>query len=115
MVTSLDYEIDYCKIHLKHIYFFKKDIIFKGFHCWDCIRESNQKKSKQEQKLLEAKSQFAIDFSHLWMGNLVGGIIAVKIKEHGLTVEIESSSEATQQVPDSYQGFHIVKEIVGGQ
>ena len=113
MLNAGEYEITYCKIHIKHIYSFRQDSHRRGFHCWDCSRDENQKKSKQERALLEARGQFCVDYSHLWNNNLTGGIVEVKIKEGGLTVQIASSPEASQQIPETYQDFHITKEIVG--
>ena len=114
MFTSIAYQIYHCKIHKKYIHFFKEDSHRTGLHhCWDCVHDELQKKSKQERKLLEAKSQFTIDYAHLWINNLVGGIVAIKIKDNELIIEIASSSEASNQVPNTYQDFSVIKEIVG--
>jgi hypothetical protein len=116
MLTSIAYQIYHCKIHKKHIHFFKEDAHRTGLHhCWDCLHDEIQKKSKQERKLLEAKSQFAVDYAHLLVANLEGGIVAIKIKDNGLIVEIISSIEANSQVPNTYQDFKVIREIVGEQ
>lgn len=114
MLTSIAYQIYHCKVHKKYIHFFKEDAHRTGYHhCWDCIHEERDKKSRQERKLSEAKSQFSADYSHLWIDNLVGGITAVKIIDNGLTVEIAFSSGASNQIPSVFQGFQVIKEIVG--
>lgn len=40
----------YCSVHKKHIFFFKKDIAFRGFHCWDCNYESDKEENKKKGK-----------------------------------------------------------------
>jgi hypothetical protein len=113
MFTYEIYAMQYCSVHKTHIMYFKSNKIMNETQCWSCVYEVNQKKFNKERKLSQAKAQFAVDYSHLWVGNLVGGIVGVRVKEGGLTVEIESSPEAAQQIPETYQDFHIVKEIVG--
>lgn len=40
----------YCEVHKKHIFFFKKDIAFRGYHCWDCIRDANYPPKEDNKK-----------------------------------------------------------------
>lgn len=48
--NGIEYEIYYCPVHKKHIHYFKANRAFKGYHCWDCIRESNLKKEKYHER-----------------------------------------------------------------
>jgi hypothetical protein len=45
-----EYERHYCPIHKITIIYFKEHKAFRGFHCWDCIRESNNKKGKVNER-----------------------------------------------------------------
>jgi hypothetical protein len=109
------YKTFFCKIHRKHINYFASDDahITGNFHCWDCRHERNNEKSAKERKLLEAQSQFRVDFAHLWNNNMSGGIISIKINDKELSVQIESSAEVLAQVPDTYLGYPVQKNIVG--
>jgi hypothetical protein len=107
------YNIHHCKIHRKYIHYFAIDNHLTGHHCWDCLRDRNNEKSVKERKLLEVQSQFRIDFAHLWNNNTLGGIISIKINDKELSVQIESSAEVLAQVPDTYLGYPVQKNIVG--
>jgi hypothetical protein len=110
------YKTFFCKIHRKHInYFASDDVKITGhFHCWDCIHERAAEKSAKERKILEAQSQFRVDFAHLWEPNTLGGIVSVKLIDNlELSVQIESSAEVLTQIPDTYLGYPVQKNIVG--
>src|SRR5271165_4581280 len=114
MNDPLKYKVFYCKIHRKHISYFASDDHLTGHHCWDCLRDRNNEKSAKERKILEAKSQFRVDFAHLWEPNTLGGILTIKVMEgFELSVQIESSAEVLAQIPDTYLGYPIQKNIVG--
>ena len=46
MFDTLEYQIFYCKVHDKYIYYFKSSKILNESVCWDCIRLANLKGSK---------------------------------------------------------------------
>ena len=44
-----EHESFYCEVHKKLILFFKRDIALRGYHCWDCVKEMNDKSWKASQ------------------------------------------------------------------
>lgn len=51
-MTAPTYSTYHCKIHNKHIYFFKEDTHITGkYHCWDCQHQENKESvSKKQEK-----------------------------------------------------------------
>lgn len=58
----------------------------------------------------EAKEAFEKQFSHLWVDD---GINKVGIGDGHIHVGVVSSSEILSQIPDTFMGWPIKKEIIG--
>lgn len=113
MLGPGEYAVFVCKIHKRIIHHFKRQTSFNETECWDCIRDANNKKSSQENKLKKAREEFSVEFTHLWTTSAPGGIVSAKITEGGINVSIESSSDVFNEVPNEYRGFAVSKQIVG--
>lgn len=113
MLSAIKYEIYYCRTHKKFIHFFAGSRLGQETVCWDCIKEANDRKFKEESERNRARDEFAAQYSHLWSPNVVGGISSVTVSRNGLHVEIESSAEAFREVPDIYLEYRVTKQITG--
>lgn len=114
MLPDKKYGVQHCKVHKITIhYIVTEESSFNESHCWDCVRDANDKKFKQKAKINKARKQFTEEFSHLWSANSPGGIVSVKIEENEIIVSIETSPDVSNQVPNEYLGFMVSKQIVG--
>lgn len=113
MQIAIQYEIYHCKIHKRYIHYFAGSRLGQETMCWDCVKEANDKKLKEELQRCRARDEFVLQFAHLWTDNLLGGISSVSITKTGIHVEIESSDEAFRQVPDIYMKYRVDKQIIG--
>ena len=113
MQLEIKYQIYRCKNHKKTIHYFENSRVGQETLCWDCIREANNRKLREEKERTRAREQFAAEFSHLWVPNTLGGIASVTVERDGLHVAIESSSEAFSQIPNVYLKYQVHKQITG--
>ena len=109
-----EYAIFYCSVHKTEIhYLIRYGALANESQCWTCVRDANLSKSKKESKLRDAREQFLEEFSHLWIPNVLGGIVSAKIELGGINVSIETSAEVFNEIPNIYLGYTITKQIVG--
>jgi hypothetical protein len=111
-----DIKVFRCEIHNKYIYHSGKPIPYlEGWICWDCWRADHHDILKEENRRRNIKQQFAIDFSDSWVTSTRGGILSTRFEKDGFHIEIESSAEVCQLIPNKYMGYTIVKHLVGEQ
>lgn len=110
---SVEYAVQFCGTHKKYIHYFPTNRLGNETQCWDCVKEANDRKFREQQEKERTKDQFSQEFAHLWAPQTEGGIEFVSLEKDGLHVHIQSSEEACRRIPDIYLEYQVHKQIVG--
>jgi hypothetical protein len=60
-MVKLDYKIQDCQVHKKRIYYLSSNAFAQESQCWDCCKEANDKKFRQEMARLREKEKLSED------------------------------------------------------